>query len=71
MWDDGWHIYVSNHSYTLSFYSKNAINWLKIRKNSEKIKKKSRKLSKVLEEGSIVYYRLLEERSIEDWRQDY
>jgi len=31
--------YISNHSYTLSFYSKNTINLLKIRRNSGKIGK--------------------------------
>ena len=63
--------HVPNHSHTLSFHSKNAINSLKIGKNSGKIRKKSRKLDKVLEEGSMAYCRLLEERSVMDPRQYY
>jgi len=44
---------------------------LKIRKKSEKIRKKYRKLGKVLEKRSIVYCRLLEERSTVQYRQYY
>jgi len=58
--------FLGNHS----FHSKNPINSLKIRKKLEKNQKKSekRKLGKVLEEGSIVYCRLLEKRSIGGYR---
>jgi len=60
--------YISNYFHSLFFHSKIPINSLKIRKNSEKIRKKTRKLEKVLEEEIIVYCRLLEERSIGNYR---
>ena len=53
--------HVPNYFYTLSFHSKNTL-------NSLKIGKKSRKLGKVLKEGSIAYCRLLKERGVVDYR---
>jgi len=60
--------HVPNYFHSFSFYLKNLINLLNF---FLKIRKKSKKLGKVLEKESIGYCKLLEERSVVQYRQYY